>query len=66
MGKLEQLYREWQDLQPVREENGCLSMTKLNCDDFCSKVEQVCDVVGYSHKTREENKAKLSSLIVVE
>ena len=50
----------------LRDEDGRLSMTKLNCDDFCSKVEQVCDVVGYSHKTREENKEKLSSLIVVE
>lgn len=50
----------------LRDENGRLSMTKLNCDDFCSKVEQVCDVVGYLHKTRDENKAKLSSLIVVE
>lgn len=50
----------------LRDENGRLSMTKLSCDDFCSKVEQVCDVVGYLHKTRDENKAKLSSLIVVE
>ena len=50
----------------LRDKNGRLSMTKLNCDDFCSKVEQVCDVVGYLHKTRDENKAKLSSLIVVE
>ena len=49
-----------------RAEDGRLSMTKLNCDDFCSKIEQVCDVIGYSHKTRNDNKAKLSSLIVVE
>lgn len=48
-----------------RAEDGRLSMTKLNCDDFCSKIEQVCDVVGYSHHSREENKAKLASLIVV-
>jgi hypothetical protein len=49
-----------------RAEDGRLSMTKLNCDDFCSKIEQVCDVIGYSHKTRNDNKAKLSTLIVVE
>jgi hypothetical protein len=49
-----------------RAEDGRLSMTKLNCDDFCSKIEQVCEVVGYSHKTRTENKSKLSSMIVVE
>lgn len=49
-----------------RDEDGRLSITRLNCDDFCSKIEQVCNVVGYSHKTREANKAKLSSLIIVE
>ena len=50
----------------LRDEDGRLSMTKLNCDDFCSKIEQVCDAVGYLHKTRVENKEKLSSLIIVE
>lgn len=49
-----------------RDSSGRLSITRLNCDDFCSKIEQVCQVVGYNHKTREENKAKLSTLIVVE
>lgn len=50
----------------LRDDDGRLSMTKLNCDDFCSKIEQVCDVIDYPHKTRDENKAKLSSLIIVE
>ncbi len=49
-----------------RDSNGRLTITRLNCDDFCSKIEQVCDVIGYNHKTREENKQKLASLIVVE
>lgn len=49
-----------------RDEEGRLSMTKLNCDDFCSKIEQVCDVIGYSHQSRDDNKAKLGTLIVVE
>lgn len=49
-----------------RAEDGRLSINKLNCDDFCSKIEQVCDVIGYSHKSRNENKTKLSSLIIVE
>lgn len=49
-----------------RAEDGRLTITKLNCDDFCSKIEQVCDVVGYSHKSRNENKTKLSTLIIVE
>ena len=49
-----------------RAEDGRLSMTKLNCDDFCSKIEQVCDVIGCAHQTRDDNKAKLRTLIVVE
>lgn len=48
-----------------RDEDGRLSMDTINCDDFCSKIEQVCDVIGYSHKTRDENKAHLSTLIIV-
>lgn len=49
-----------------RTEDGRLSMTNLNCDDFCSKIEQVCDVIGYAHQNRNDNKAKLKTLIVVE
>ena len=49
-----------------RSEDGRLTITKLNCDDFCSKIEQVCDVIGYSHKMRSDNKNKLATLIVVE
>lgn len=49
-----------------RDGDGRLTMTELNCDDFCSKIEQVCDVVGYPHKTRKDNKAQLSSLIIIE
>lgn len=48
-----------------RDSDGRLTITRLNCDDFCSKIEQVCDVIGYNHKTREENKQKLASLIVI-
>lgn len=54
----------WNTIQRV--EDGRLSITKLNCDDFCSKIEQVCDVIGYAHQNRDNNKAKLSTLIVVE
>ena len=48
-----------------RDEDGQLSITRLNGDDFCSKVEQVCDVLGYSCKSRQENKDKLASLIII-
>ncbi len=49
-----------------RADDGRLSINNLNCDDFCSKIEQVCDVIGYPHKLRSENKSKLASLIIVE
>lgn len=54
----------WNTIQ--RAEDGRLSITTPNCDDFCSKIEQVCDVVGYPHHSREDNKAKLKTLIIVE
>ncbi len=49
-----------------RDTDGRLSITRLNCDDFCSKIEQVCQVIGYNHKSRAENKEKLATLIIVE
>lgn len=49
-----------------RNNEGRLSITRLNCDDFCSKIEQVCQVIGYNHKSRAENKEKLATLIIVE
>lgn len=49
-----------------RDPDGRLSITRLNCDDFCSKIEQVCQVIGYNHKSRAENKEKLATLIIVE
>lgn len=49
-----------------RDKDGRLSMTKLDCDDFCSKIEHICKTIGYSHKSRNENKIKLASLILVE
>lgn len=54
----------WNTIQ--RAEDGRLTINKLNCDDFCSKIEQVCDVVGYEHQSREDNKTKLKTLIIVE
>ncbi len=42
-----------------------LWMSPLSADIFCQKIEAVCDKLGYTKKTREENKAYLSSLISV-
>lgn len=43
-----------------------LSMTKINADVFCVKIENVCDTLGYKKRTREENKQALASLITIE
>lgn len=43
-----------------------MSMTKLNADVFCVKIEDICDRLGYEKKTRAENKTMLASLIAIE
>lgn len=48
-----------------RDEAGSLSMSKLNADIFCQKIEHVCDQIGYKKKSRTENKAHLSTIITI-
>lgn len=48
-----------------RDDTGALSMTKLNADIFCQKIEHVCDQIGYKKKFRDENKAYLSTIIAI-
>lgn len=48
-----------------RDDNGLLSMTKLNADDFCRKIEHVCDQLGYIKRSRSDNKIHLSNLIAI-
>lgn len=48
------------------EETKALSMTKLNADIFCVKIESVCDALGYKKNMREENKRMLASLVIIE
>ena len=43
-----------------------LSMTKVNADIFCVKIESVCDALGYAKRSRDENKAMLASLVAIE
>lgn len=47
-------------------ETKALSMTKVNADIFCVKIESVCDALGYAKKSRDENKAMLASLVAIE
>lgn len=42
-----------------------LSMSKLSADIFCQKIENLCDQLGYPKRTREENKAHLSTLVAI-
>ena len=50
-----------------RDENTkALSMTKVNADIFCVKIEDVCDALGYKKRLRKENKQMLSSLVTIE
>lgn len=41
-----------------------ISMDALSMDIFCQKIELICDELGYITKTRDENKAKLKSLVI--
>jgi hypothetical protein len=42
-----------------------LSMSALSADIFCQKIEAVCDKLGYTKKTRQENKEYLKKLIPI-
>lgn len=42
-----------------------LWMSKLSVDIFCTKIEAVCDALGYAKKTRAENKAYVEGLIEI-
>ena len=48
-----------------RDEHGILSMSNLNADVFCQKIEHVCDQINYTKRTREENKTYLSTLVTI-
>lgn len=40
-----------------------LWMTKLDADIFCVKIENMCDKLGYTKKSRAENKIYLETLV---
>ncbi len=42
-----------------------LVMSKLDVDIFCQKIEFICDKLGYSKKSRTENKQRLETLVRV-
>lgn len=46
----------------IRTKDG-LFMTGVECDKFASKVEDICDRLGYKKRTREENIDKIKDYI---
>lgn len=55
----------WQNTK-YEEELGTISMTRLNADLFCVKIEDVCKKLGYTPHSRKENIDKLDSQIRIE
>lgn len=49
----------------IMDEEGHISMTKLNADLFCAKIEYVSTRLGYSPKDREANMFRLSTSISI-
>ena len=48
-----------------RNEDDELSMTRVNADVFCQKIEAVCGKLGYAKKSRVENMDRLKSMVVI-
>ena len=55
--------RIWQITNREKDE---LSMTNLNADIFCQKIEDVCKHLGYKYKERSDNITYLKKLVRVE
>ena len=49
----------------IVDEDGNVSMTKLNADLFCAKIENLCAKLGYTPKDRETNMTRLISSIKI-
>lgn len=48
-----------------RDDDGTLYMSKLSQDIFCTKIEVICDKLGYKKKNRQENKDHLETLVKI-
>ena len=47
------------------DEDGNISMTKLNADLFCEEIESLCTKLGYTPKDRKTNMTKLGNTIKI-
>lgn len=48
-----------------RDSAGNLYMSKLSADVFSQKIEYICDKLGYTKRTRQENKDYLATLVKI-
>ena len=51
--------------QTTNRDDNNIWMTRLDMDIFCSKIERVCDDLGYKKKTRQENKNYVESSVEI-
>lgn len=56
---------QWHNTERERANGGDIWMSALNSDIFCTKIEAVCDALGYGKKSRDENKRYLGNLIEI-
>lgn len=54
---------QWQSTN--RNVEGELSMSKLNADVLCKKIEDVCDNIGFTKKDRSKNMEYLGTLVEI-
>ena len=55
----------WQNTK-YNDTTGRVSMTKMNADIFCQKIENICKKLGYTPQNRADNINKLETLIDIE
>ncbi|HXH74054.1 MAG TPA: ATP-binding protein [Bacteriovoracaceae bacterium] len=54
---------QWQSTNREQSTQGDLWMSNLNADILCQKIEAVCDTLGFSKKSRIDNRSHLGTLI---
>lgn len=54
---------QWQSTNREEPTQGDLWMDNLNADILCQKIESVCDTLGYSKKSRIDNRNYLGTLV---
>ncbi len=57
---------QWQSTNRDEPTRGDLWMDRLNADIFCQKIEAVCDVLGYTKNSRDDNIRQLETLVSIQ